>query len=137
MPINQIFDFERCFPMKLLAAAALICLVADNPLAAAEADSANLGQVNAFAGPLTSRGELTSPQDEDIASPYVEAHWIEQRLYSERYRARYHVKFIDGPRPEESMSEELASPVDAHGSPLWFDRPNGYSDLNILVRDLL
>jgi hypothetical protein len=63
--------------------AAAVSLLGGLPLAsAAESDlSSGPTAINAFAGPLTIHGVLEPPpQNEDLASPFVEAHSVEEYL---------------------------------------------------------
>jgi hypothetical protein len=116
----------------------LVAISVSGPCAAADASlpAGRPAQVmNPFEGPLTINGERKpAPPNEDLSNPLVEAHYIEQYLYLNRYYTHYNVKpqNPDAPRPGEPTSA-----VDIGGRPLWFDWPSGNKALKDLLGDLL
>jgi hypothetical protein len=120
----------RCITLSLAA-----CLYLANSVAfAIDADKAAPSNANVFDGPLTvAAGERPSTADEDLSSPLVESHAVEQTLYADRYYARYKAASDDG----KAVLGELTTATDPDGRPLWFDEPFGGDSLKNLVGKLI
>lgn len=104
---------------------------------AAPEEKSNLGKdtQNLFSEPLDKAfGQTGSLPGEDIKSPFIEAHAVEQDTYTRLYYKYYHATY---PLFNDNivLNGKLPSPVDAKGHVLWFDL-NGVSLLSDLVTDL-